>query len=211
MIGGLQAKIVKEGEAAQKTYDEFAEWCEERSRSVGFEIKDGKKDVAAETATIESSTAKIASLKTKIEELADAISTDEADLSAATNIRNKEAADFAATEKEMVETIDTLERAILILEKEMKKGGAAMVQMQKSGNNLAQALTVMVDAAMIGTQDAAKLTALVQSAENEGDSDGEMGAPAGAVYQGHSGGILETLGSLLDKAKASLETQRATE
>merc|ERR1719487_2411910 len=64
---------------------------------------------------------------------------------------------------------------------------------------------------MIGSQDAAKLTALVQSAENEGDSDGEMGAPAGAVYQGHSGGILETLGSLLDKAKASLETQRATE
>jgi len=209
MIGGLQAKIVKEGEAAQKTYDEFAEWCEERSRSVGFEIKDGKKDVAAETATIESSTAEISSLKTKIEELADAISTDEADLAAATKIRNREAADFAATEKEMVETIDTLERAILILEKEMKKGGAAMVQMQKAGSNLAQALGVMVDASMIGSQDAEKLTALVQSDESEDDSD--MGAPAAAVYEGHSGGIIDTLEGLLEKAKTSLETSRAKE
>lgn len=209
MISDLQAKIIKEGAVAQKTYDEFAEWCEDRSRNVGFEIKDGKKDVASETATIESSEAKIASLKTKIEELADAISTDEADLSAATKIRNTEAADFAKTEKEMVETIDTLERAILILEKEMKKGGAALVQMQKAGGNLAKALAVMVDASMIASQDAAKLTVLVQNSDSEEDS--EEGAPAAAVYEGHSGGIIDTLESLLDKAKASLETARAKE
>jgi chromosome segregation ATPase len=211
MLGGLQSKIQKEGAVAQKTYDEFAEWCEERSRNVGFEIKEGKKEVASETATIESSTAQIASLSTKVDELADAISTDEADLKAATTIRNKEAADFAATEKEMVETIDTLERAIMILEKEMKKGGAAMVQMQKQGNNLAQALETMVDAAMIGSQDAAKLTALVQSADTDSDSDSDMGAPAAAVYEGHSGGILDTLGNILDKAKTSLDTTRAKE
>jgi len=209
MISDLQSKIIKEGNVAQKTYDEFAEWCEDRSRNVGFEIKDGKKDVASETATIESSEAKIASLKTKIEELADAISTDEADLSAATKIRNTEAADFAKTEKEMVETIDTLERAILILEKEMKKGGAALVQMQKAGGNLAKALAVMVDASMIASQDAAKLTVLVQNSDSEEDS--EEGAPAAAVYEGHSGGIIDTLESLLDKAKASLETARAKE
>jgi len=45
----------------------------------------------------------------------------------------------------------------------MKKGGAAMVQMQKAGSNLASALGAMVDAEMIGQSDAAKLTALVQS------------------------------------------------
>jgi len=209
MIGGLQTKIVNEGTVAQKTYDEFAEWCEDRSRSTGFEIKEGKKDVAAETATIESSAATINSLTTKIEELADSISTDEADLSAATAIRTKEAADFSATEKEMVETIDTLERAVLILEKEMKKGGAAMIQMQKAGNNLAQALGAMVDAAMIDSTDAAKLTALVQSGSSDEDSD--MGAPAGAVYEGHAGGIIGTLEDLLDKAKTSLDTSRSKE
>jgi chromosome segregation ATPase len=209
MLSDLAAKITKEGTAAQKTYDEFAEWCEDRSRNVNFEIKDGKKDVESNTASIESDTAKIASLNTKIGELADAISTDEGDLKAATKIRNSEHAEFAATEKEMVSTIDTLERAILILEKEMKKGGAAMVQMQKAGNNLAAALSVMVDASMISTSDTAKLTALVQ--DSNSDEDSEQGAPAATVYEGHSGGILDTLESLLDKAKASLEKTRAKE
>jgi len=210
MISDLQEKVTKEGAVAQKTFDEFSNWCEERSRKVGFEIKKDKKDVNSDSATIQSSTANMVSLKTKVEELADAISTDEADLSAATSIRNKESADFKATEKEMVETIAALENAILILEKEMKKGGgAAMVQMQKAGSNLAQALGVMVDAAMIVSQDAKKLTALVQSSQEDGDTD--MGAPAGAVYDGHSGGIIDTLETLLEKAKTSLDTSRAKE
>merc|ERR1719181_1321197 len=102
MISNLESKIIKEGQVAQKTYDEFAEWCEDRSRNVGFEIKDGKRDVASETATIESSTATIASLETKIQELADAISTDEKDVAAATKIRNTESADFKATEKDLL-------------------------------------------------------------------------------------------------------------
>lgn len=211
MLSSLEAKIVKEGEVAQKTYDEFAEYCEERSRNVGFEIKDGKKSVASETATIESSTAEIMSLKTKIEEIADAISVDEADLKAATTIRSKEATDFKATEKDMLETIDTLGRAILVIEKEMKKGGAAMMQLQKSGNKLAQALSVMVDAEMLGSQDAAKLTALVQSDSDEDDEDEQLGAPIGASYKAHSGGILDTLEGLLDKAKTSLESTRKKE
>jgi hypothetical protein len=209
MLANLQAKIIKEGETAQKTYDEFAEWCEDRSRNVGFEIKDGKSEVSEQQATIESSTAEIASHNAKIEELADALTVDESDLKAATKIRNTEAADFSATEKDLVETIDILERAILILEKEMKKGGAAMVQMEKAGNNLVQALSTMVDASLIGSQDAAKLTALVQGSQSDDDED--AGAPAAAVYTGHSGGIIDTLEGLLDKAKGSLDKARATE
>lgn len=209
MLSSLESKIIKEGEVAQKTYNEFAEWCEDRSRNLGFEIKDGKAEVAEESATIESATSSITSYNSKIEELANSISTDEADLKAATDIRKKEAVDFSTTEKELVDSISTLERAILILEREMKKGGAAMVQMQKAGTNLVQALSIMVDAAMIGSNDAAKLTALVQG--NSRDEDDEPGAPAAAVYEGHSGGIIDTLESLLDKAKDALAKARSTE
>jgi len=209
MLSDLQSKILAEGAASQKTYDEFAEWCEDRSRNVGFEIKDGKSEVADQKATIESSTSNIASLNAKIEELANALTVDGSDLKAATGIRATESADFSATEKDLSETIDTLERAVLILEKEMKKGGAAMVQMQKVGGNLVQALTVMVDASMIDSQDAAKLTALVQSSNSEDDED--MGSPAASVYKGHSGGIIDTLENLLDKAKDALGKARGTE
>jgi len=46
MLSDLEQKILGEGHAAQKTYEEYAEWCEDRHRNVGFEIKDGKAEVA---------------------------------------------------------------------------------------------------------------------------------------------------------------------
>jgi len=45
---------------------------------------------------------------------------------------------------------------------------------------------------------------LVQSHDSEEDS--ELGAPAAKVYDGHSGGIIDTLQGLLDKANAQLES-----
>merc|ERR1719253_1949921 len=121
MIGDLQGKIVSEGTDAQKVYDEFSEFCETRSRELGFEIKTGKAGVKDLTAVIEDEAAKAESLNAKIEDLSGAIATDEADLKAATEIRSKENKVFVAEEKELVETTGTVERAIGILEKELAK------------------------------------------------------------------------------------------
>merc|ERR1719327_1942662 len=123
MISDLEAKVIGEGADAQKVYDDYAEFCEDRSTQLGFEIKTGKANVAELTATIDEETSSIAALETKIEELSNDIKTDEADLDAATKIREKENADFVAEEKELSEVISMLERATGILEKEMK--GAA--------------------------------------------------------------------------------------
>merc|ERR1719465_174393 len=87
MISDLQAKVIKEGEEAQKMYDEYAEFCEDRSTNLGFEIKTGKANVAELKATIEEQTSTAAALETKIEELSNDIKTDTADLDAATKIR----------------------------------------------------------------------------------------------------------------------------
>merc|ERR1719236_328411 len=125
MISDLEAKVIGEGADAQKTYDEYAEFCEDRSTKLGFEIKTGKASVAELTATIEEETSTSAALETKIEELSNDIKTDEADLDAATKIRAKEASDFAAEEKELTEVISMLERATSILSKEMAKSGAS--------------------------------------------------------------------------------------
>merc|ERR1719181_2406704 len=139
MIGDLQAKVISEGKDAQKTYDEYAEWCEDRSKELSFEIKTGKADVEEHTATIEEETSTIGALEAKIEELSSDIQKDEADLDAATKIREKENKDFKAEEKELVEVLSMLERATSILAKEMSKSSAAMLQMQ-SATSLTQAL-----------------------------------------------------------------------
>merc|ERR1719262_1524755 len=143
MISDLQAKVIKEGEDAQKEYDEYAEWCEDRSTQLGFEIKTGKAEKAELEATIEDETSTSAALETKIEELGNDIKTDEADLAAATKIREKENADFKAEEAELTEVISMLERATSILSREMAKSGASMLQL-KSATSITEALNVMV-------------------------------------------------------------------
>merc|ERR1719392_556357 len=208
MISDLEAKVIGEGSDAQKTYDEYAEFCEDRSTQLGFEIKTGKASVAELTATIESETSTIAALEAKIEDLSNDIKTDEADLDAATKIREKENADFKAEEAELTEVISMLERATSILSKEMAKSGASMLQL-KSASSLTEAFNVMVQASALSSADASRLTALVQTEQS--DSDAEFGAPAAAVYQGQSGGIIATLEGLTEKAEGQLEKARQTE
>merc|ERR1712060_525822 len=103
-------------------------------------IKAENAQIAELKATIAEESALIDSLSAKIDELAAEIATDEADLKAAREIRAHEEADFSANEKELSEIVDTLSRAIGILEKEMAKtAGASMMQL-KSANNMAQVL-----------------------------------------------------------------------
>merc|ERR1719443_330767 len=175
MISDLQAKVIGEGNDAQKEYDSYAEWCEDRSTQLGFEIKTGKSEKAELEATIEEETSTAAALETKIEELSNDIQTDEADLDAATKIREKENADFKAEEAELTQVLDMLERATSILSKEMAKSGAAMLQL-KSATSITDALSVMVQASALSSADASKLTALVQTQSSDDDSD--TGAPA---------------------------------
>jgi chromosome segregation ATPase len=210
MLSDLESKIIKEGEGAQKAYDEFAEWCEDRSRNVGFEIKTGKAEIAELKATIEKETSTVAALTTKIEELSGSIATNEADLKAATKIRQEEAADFAVEEKDLTEVISMLERAIAILEREMQKGGASMMQLQNT-KSVVDALSALVEASVISAADSKRLTALVQSSQETQDNDEDPGAPAAAVYKGHSDGIIGTLEDLLEKAEGQLDKARKAE
>jgi uncharacterized coiled-coil DUF342 family protein len=208
MISDLQAKVIKEGEAAQSEYDEYAEWCEDRSTQLGFEIKTGKAEVEELKATIDEETSSSAALESKIEDLSNGIKADESDLDSATKIRESEKADFDKEEAELTEVIDMLERATSILSKEMAKSGASMLQL-KSASSITEALSVMVQASVMSSADASRLTAMVQTEQS--DSDAELGAPAAQVYEGHSDGIIGTLEGLTEKAEGQLDKARKTE
>merc|ERR1711956_55103 len=168
---------------------------------MGGEIADLKADIDEETATAES-------LTTKVEELTASIATDEADLDAATKIRAKESADFMAEEKELSEVIDSLQRAIGILEREMAKHGASMMQIKNAGS-LAKTLQMLVEASTLSIADAKGISALVQTQQNS--DEGETGAPDPAVYKAQSGGIVDTLGDLMEKAESQLAELRNKE
>merc|ERR1719236_212355 len=81
----------------------------------------------------------------------------------------------------------------------------------KSAQSIAQTLAIMVQATSLSSADATKLTALIQNSQESEDGSDSMGAPAAAVYKGKSGGIIETMQDLFEKAEAQLEEARQTE
>merc|ERR1719456_238980 len=134
MLADLETKIIGEGEVAQKEYAEYAEWCEDKSKDLQYEIKTGKAEVESLKATIAKEEATIAALAEEIEALSAKIATAESDLKAATEIRDHEAAAFAAEEAELTEVLSALTRAIGILTSEMAKSGASMLQLSGANN-----------------------------------------------------------------------------
>jgi len=210
LMSALETKIKAEGEAEAKAFKEFFAWCDESSQNLNYEIKTGKAKKEKLEAQIGELTSAIDVSESKIEELAAAVSQAEGELSDATGIREKEAADFAASEKELVETVDTLDRAISIISTEMSKNPAALAQIDTSSMaGLVQSLSAVVDAAGFSTTDRQKLVALVQA--KQGDEDSEFGAPAASSYKSHSSGIIDVLEDLKEKAEGELSEARKAE
>merc|ERR1719230_2561221 len=146
------------------------EWCDDVSKNTAFEIKTASAQKAKLEATIADLSAKIEAGAAKIDELAGAIAHASGELADATAVRGKENADFVAAEKELVDVIDTLDRAIGILQREMAKNPAALAQIdQTSMTSMLQSLSAIVDAASLSSSDQKKLLALAQSQNDDSD------------------------------------------
>merc|ERR1719473_1194096 len=177
LMDDCAAKIKADGEAEAKAFKEYFEWCDDVSKNTNFEIKTATAKKEKLEAAIAKGTSDIEVSTSKIEDLAASIAEDEAELDGATKVREKDAADFAKAEAELVDAVDTLDRAISILEREMAKNPAAFAQIDTSNmQKMLNGLSVVVDAAAFSTSDRSKLVALVQSSNEDEDSD--TGAPA---------------------------------
>merc|ERR1719440_1445322 len=189
--------------------------CHDDSMDLQFSIETGKKDVARAKATIADEEAKIGSAEAKIEELSTTIATGEKDLAAATEIREKENADFVKLEKELMEAVSMLERAYGIIEREMAKTGFMQGKASKeSMEKVTNALEAVIVAAGVNAADKAEVQALLQATQGSSDSDLEFqpaGAPDPVAYKSQSGGILSVLEDMLEKAKAELAAARKAE
>merc|ERR1719393_592919 len=166
-------------------------------------------------ATIADEEAKIGAAEAKIEELSTTIATGEKDLASATEIREKENADFKKLEKELMEAVSMLERAYGIIEREMAKTGFIQGKASKeSMDKVMNALGAVIESAGVNAADKAKVEALLQATQGSSDSDLEFqpaGAPDPAAYKSKSGGILSVLEDMLEKAKAELASAQKAE
>merc|ERR1740121_1077545 len=154
----------------------------------------------------------VAVAESKIGELASSVATSEEELKNATLIREKEAGEFKSSEAELVDVVDTLERASGVLSREMAKNPAALAQVDTAslGSTLL-ALSTVLDAASFSSSDQKKLAAFVQAQAEDQDDDAAFGAPAAAAYKTRSGGILDVLEDMKEKAEGQLAGLRKAE
>merc|ERR1719469_1024757 len=75
----------------------------------------------------------------------------------------------------------------------------------------AQALSAIVDAAGFPGGDKNRLSAMIQSEQGSDDDDALLGAPAAAAYQSKSGGIVDVLVDIKEKAESELGDLRKAE
>lgn len=209
LLSTLKSKILQEGEAEAKAYEEFVRWCHKASENLNYEIKNYEQIKEKQEAKVAEFASNIQVADSKIEKLAGAISQDQAELNDAIAMRGKQQKDFAATEKELTEATDALSRATSIISTEMAKNPAALAQIDKSSiSSLLLSLGNVVDAAGLASADRTKLIEFVQSREA---SEDQVGAPAAATYASQSGNIVDLLEDLHDKAQGELAEARKVE
>jgi len=210
LLDELTAKVNGDLAAEETMMEEYTKWCDSESNEKEDAITSNKRTVGDLEAEIADASARISELSTEVEELAGKISSAETELSDATKLREEEKATFDGSEKEMVETIDGLERAIVVL----KRGQTSFLQ-QRDRNELKELTAVfskMIEANWVNKKDKAVVQSLLQSTETDGDEDLSLQPQAKtSSYEGHGGGILDTLSDMKEKAEATLSDARTAE
>merc|ERR1719324_1580602 len=106
----MQTRLTEEAETDETIYEKMTCWCEVTEKEKTASIAAAEATIDESTAAIEENSALSAKLKTEMAKAQDAI--DEA-----TGLREEERAEFEAENKELLETIDALTRALEVLGK----------------------------------------------------------------------------------------------
>eukprot|EP00746_Dinoflagellata_sp_MGD_P161831 gnl/MRDRNA2_/MRDRNA2_89119_c0_seq1.p1 gnl/MRDRNA2_/MRDRNA2_89119_c0~~gnl/MRDRNA2_/MRDRNA2_89119_c0_seq1.p1 ORF type:complete len:687 (-),score=227.03 gnl/MRDRNA2_/MRDRNA2_89119_c0_seq1:86-2146(-) len=217
LLNENKVKVLNDLKAEEGEMAEYTKYCDEMTSEKTYAMATADRTMAGLSATIEDVDAQVAGLGEDIKALGTEIANKDKDLMAATTVRKIEKTDFAATEKELSESVDQLERAIVQI-----KRGTALVQSSSNPKvdpkkAMKAAMTVfseIVDAGRVSAGMRRKLQNLVQTTGKDGEDEYEkLGQPQAKVeaYSSSSGGILGELTSMKEKAEETLSDTRMTE
>jgi len=193
MMGEMKAKGESEKAKEAATYESYKEWVDDTSQETGFEIKTLKAQIEEQTAAAEKADADVAELSEKIAELDGLIGGWEKDQSKATDLRNGEHAEFLKVQADYSESLDAIDKAIVVLESQSAPTPQAELLLQQMATKSSGMQRVL----------AAFLQMKTQGTDN--------GAPAVAAYESQSGGIVEMLEKLKKKFKKELDSVEEAE
>jgi len=121
MMNGMLSKGKAEKHEEEVEFTKFKSWCDNTRDETTTAIKDSADQIVQLTASIDKNTADAEQLTEEVKELEALINTNTDELKAATEIRNKENAEYKATHADLSESIDAIERASSVLKSKMAR------------------------------------------------------------------------------------------
>jgi len=193
MLTEMKTKGEKMMDTERKTYATYAEWVDDETKRLGFEIQDGEKKIEELLAFIEKADSDVDRLGREIQELNAEIDTLEGEKAKATETRKSEHEEYVKVSTDYSESVDALKRAVQVVgAQNYDRPQAEMLLQQMSGSVPGMPKV---------------LAALLQERSRSlrgRSADLEPGAPEVAAYESQSGGVLSLLKSLLKKFKNEL-------
>merc|ERR1719337_338892 len=193
--------------------EEYTTFCDDELKDKGYAIETADRAIGDLTATIDSSTANIGELSDEITTIA----AKSKELADATKVREGQAADFQAAEKELVKDIDMLGRAATVLKRELSFAQTGQnAKSQKKIGSIVSALKQIVEAEWVDVGSKRKLKSFLQAAAKaKEDEDDEETASCvqmrGLPYRATAGGIVKTIEEMQGKAEDTLSDLRKKE
>jgi len=195
MLSEMAAKGERMMEEEQKIFSKYAEWVDDKTRELGFEIKTAAAKIEELVAFVEKADSDVEQLGLRVAELDQQIEELTAEKKEATAMRAEEHAEYVKVSADYAESVDALDRAIQVMSAENYDRGQA--------ESLLQTMAATVPGG------AGVLSAFLQQKGRAGA--GEPGAPEVAAYEFQSSGVVEMLEGLLKKFKGELSDVQEAE
>jgi len=197
MLLDMSAKASEEKSNEEIAFAKFSKWCEMESTNLKQAIKKEGEQIDLLNAEVDKLTSEAAALGKEIAKLGNDITTYEADVKAAKDQRAKDHADFLEESQDYSESVDALDRAIMVLQKQdYDRTGAAAALTQVAEKEIPERAKSLIMAFM-GMMNG-----------NDGKAPDIMSyeAPEANGYEFQSGGIIEMLKKLKEDFTSKLGT-----
>jgi peptidoglycan hydrolase CwlO-like protein len=127
LLKDMKEQLEKEAVEDEEVYDKMACWCTTNDKDKSQAIIDAEARITDLTAQIEDLTAQSSRLNQEIKQLEEEVAKNVASLDTATALRTKQLAEFNSEEKEMIQCVQSLKAAIVILSKHHPAPPAALL------------------------------------------------------------------------------------
>jgi len=187
MLGDMSAKAKQEKNDEEVAFAEFTTWCTMEQANLKKSIKKGGETIELLSSEITKLTTEAKILGEEIAKLNSDIADYEANIKSSTKQRAKENKESLAEQQDYSESLDAIDRAIVVL-------------MKKTADK--PALLQLTESAQLPAKAQAMITAFMGMMQDENDA--ASGVPEANAYEFQSGSVIDMLKKLKDDFRSKL-------